>query len=192
MRSIGKICWALGCLLIVASLGLLTFSQLRAHWAANNAARLTQILQELLPPVTTGVTDDYSTSDMPVLQIEGRDFCGLVEIPAYGVTLPVYDSWEPTKTAIFPCRFWGSAYNGSLMIGGADQAGQFDFFDRIDLGAAVTFTDVTGAAFAYTVSAVERYDDIPAAVLMQDGDGLTLFVRDAYQLHYILLRCHFS
>ena len=189
MRRISKLCWALGCVLIVASLGLVLFFQIRTNRAVENAARITQTIQSILPPRTAGVMDEYTTMDMPVLQIEGQDFCGLVEIPAYGVTLPVYDSWETAKLSAYPCRFWGSAYDGSLIIGGADQAGQFDFLDLIDNGALVTFTDVTGAAFDYTVDIVERYDSIPAEVLMEEEPGLTLFVRDAYQLHYILLRC---
>ena len=189
MRRISNLCWALGCVLIVASLGLVLFFQIRANRAVENAARITETIQSILPPRTSGSMDEYTTMEMPVLQIGGQDFCGLVEIPAFGVTLPVYDSWETGKLSAYPCRFWGSAYDGSLIIGGADQAGQFDFLDRIDNGAAVIFTDATGAEFDYTVDIVERYDSIPAEVLMEEEPGLTLFVRDAYQLHYILLRC---
>ena len=189
MRRISKICWALGCILIAASLGLVLYFQIRTNQSRENAARLTEIIQSLLPPETVGIMDDYTAMEMPILQIEGQDFCGLVEIPAYGVTLPVYDTWDTTKISAYPCRFWGSAYDGSLIIGGADQAGQFDFLDRIDNGAVVTFTDVTGAEFSYTVDVVERYDSLPAEVLVEGNPGLTLFVRDAYQLHYILLRC---
>ena len=179
----------LGGILIVASLGMVLFMQIRADRAVENAARLTETIRSILPPARPGVMDDYTTMDMPVLQIGGQDFCGLVEIPAYGVTLPVYDSWDTAKLSAHPCRFWGSAYDGSLIIGGADQAGQFDFFDRIDNGVVVTFTDVTGAEFDYTIDVVERYDSIPADILAEEEPGLTLFVRDAYQLHYILLRC---
>lgn len=189
MRRISKICCVLGCVLIAASLGMVLFFQIRTNRAMENAARLTQTIRAILPPATSGVMDAYTTMEMPVLQIEGQDLCGLVEIPAYGVTLPVCDDWDPAKISACPRRFWGSAYDGSLIIGGADQTGQFDFFDRIDIGAAVTFTAVTGAEFDYTVRMVERYDSIPAEVLMEEEPGLTLFVRDAYQLHYILLRC---
>jgi len=126
---------------------------------------------------------------MPALELHGADFIALLEIPAYGLKLPVCSMWDKEAVMSYPCRFYGSTYDGTLIVGGYDQAGQFDFFDRIQDGAAVTVTDMTGSTFSYAVALVERSDSAQAEILLDDTADLTLFVRDAQGLEYILLRC---
>ena len=140
MKKRYKICQILGCVLILCSMGILLFSQLHAKRAQADAAGITETIRSILPPRTSGVMESYSCMEMPVLQIDGKDFCGLIDIPAFGVTLPIYSTWDAGKVTAYPCRFWGSIYDGSLVVGGADQAGQFDFFEQIEIGCVVKET----------------------------------------------------
>ena len=133
--------------------------------------------------------DSYRDMEMPALDLDGQDFIGLVDIPAFGVTLPIAGSWDAKRVADYPCRFWGTVYDGSLVVGGADQVGQFDGFDRIQDGSAITVTDMTGEVFSYVVAKVERSKSAQADVLMDPDADLTLFARDAYSLEYLLVRC---
>ena len=94
--------------------------------------------------------------------------------------------------ASHPCRFWGSVYDSSLVIGGADQQGQFDFCDQIDIGNAVIITDMTGAAFSYTVACVERAARADADWLLSEDYDLTIFAKDAFSLEYLAVRCRLS
>ena len=91
---------------------------------------------------------------------------GLIEIPAYGVTLPIGDVWDAKEVASFPRRFYGSAYDGSLIVGGADQDGQFDFCDQINPEAHIYVTDMTGTEFEYHVTRIDRAKEINLEKLM--------------------------
>lgn len=189
MRRSAKAAFAVGCLLILGSLGLLAATQLRVRQAREENAEILRVMEEVLPPRREGLADTYRNMEMPALEIGGEDFAALLEIPAFGVTLPVSNHWEKGDVTLRPCRFWGTVYDGSLIVGGADQPGQFDCFDRIPNGANVTVTDMTGAEFSYAVARVERSDSARAEVLLDEEAELTLFVRDAYSLEYIILRC---
>ena len=184
-----RILLVLGCLLILCSIGVLLISQFRAKKAQTDAAKITEEICKILPPRHPGVMEDFSSMEMPVLQIDGEDFSGLIEIPTFGVTLPIYHNWDSGKVTAYPCRFWGTIYDGSLVVGGADQQGQFDFLDQIELGCMIKVTDMTGAEFTYTVMRVDRSKTAEADVLMDAEADLTLFARDTYSLDYLMVRC---
>lgn len=189
MRKRSKIFFALGLLLILGSLVILAVSWFQAQRAQDNAAKVLSQIQAVLPEKSVGTKDIYSSMEMPVLQIDNQDFIGIIDIPAFGITLPVYSTWDARKVTSFPCRFSGTVYDGSLIVGGTDQQGQFDCFDRLQHGNTVTVTDMNGAEFSYTVSRIDRAKSAEADVLIDEMFDLTLFVRDAFSLEYIIVRC---
>lgn len=189
MRKTGKTIFILGCLLIACSLALLLLLQVRMTHAERINAEIVQTMEAILNDRKEGTKDFERDPEMPALEIHGEDFIGLLEIPAFGLKLPICSTWDKGKVVSYPCRFYGSAYDGTLIIGGYDQSGQFDFFDRIQNSAAVSITDMTGTTFSYVVSRVDRSDSAQAEILMDNDADLTLFVRDAQLLEYIILRC---
>lgn len=189
MRRSGKILLFLGVLLMVCSLGVLFLLQYRAAQAESINAEVVQIMDTILIDRREGEIDPEREPEMPALEINDEDFIALLEIPSYGLRLPICNIWDKEKVFTYPCRLWGSAYDGTLIVGGYDQTGQFDFFDRIQDGAGVIITDMTGSTFSYVISRVERSDSAEAEVLLSEDTDLTLFVRDAQSLEYIIVRC---
>ena len=112
-----------------------------------------------------------------------------MEIPAFDICLPVCAQWEQGSGWGIPRRFSGSAYDGTLIIGGNDQPGQFDCFDRIPYDTRVVVRDMTGGEFTYRVTDIRRTDSAKAQILTEGEADLTLFVRDSYTMEYMILRC---
>ena len=179
----------LGGLLIVCGLTLLLLWQTQIKRADRTNAEIVQTIEQIVPDRRKETQDPEWDAEMPALELRGEDFIALLEIPAYGLKVPVCGIWDKNKVISYPCRFCGTAYNGSLVIGGYDQPGQFDFFDELQNGAGVTVTDMTGGTFSYVVERVDRSSSAQAEVLADAGSDLTLFVRDAQLLEYIILRC---
>lgn len=175
--------------LILCSLVAVLTGQIYGRIAQGNNQQVVSQMEQILPPRIPGVTDRYSVMDMPVLQVKGQDYVALLEVPAYGIRLPVKNNWKAGDLAGGPRRFFGTVYDGSLVIGGSDRSGQFDFLGSIELGDAVMVTDMTGAQFAYSVSEIRRADSAPTQMLMDGAEGLTMFVRESYALDYIIVRC---
>lgn len=153
------------------------------------AEHIAQQLEQRLPQRITGYEGIYADPDMPVLGLEGTDYVGLLDLPGYGVKLPVAAQWDSGKLTASPCRFWGSAYDGTLVIGGSADKGQFEFCSRVDLGDRIRFTDMTGTEFDYQVAWIDRSSDAQSDWLMKEEYDLTLFTREPYDLHYIAVRC---
>lgn len=188
MRN-GKAVFIAGCLLIVLSLLLLLLLQVQMKQAERINAGIVDTMESVLVCRTEGTQDPTQTMEMPALELHDEDFIALLEIPSYGLQLPVCSTWDKGKVLSYPCRFCGSVYNGTLVIGGYDHPGQFDFCDSIPNDTVVKVTDMTGCTFSYVVDDIERSASAPAEVLIDDTADLTLFVRDAQLLEYIILRC---
>ena len=189
MKRLPGLCYFAGILLILLSLGLLAGSLLRTQYAQKQNAAVTAQLRARMPDRAVGVAGDYSDREMPILQLDGTDFVCLLEVPGLGVVLPVGNRWESDALQDHPCRFWGSIYDGSCILGGSGRQGQFDFCARLDLGDTILLTDMGGVEFSCSVRKIERSKTADFERLWDADYPLTLFVRQEYSSEYIIVRC---
>lgn len=173
--------------LMLAGLVLVLGSALVRHLWQTQASRLAGQIEALLPDRSVGVPEDYSSMDMPALSLDGQDFIGLVEVPAYGIQLPLCSHWRPGSVGKYPCRFDGTLYNDSLIIGAG--GAQFSCAKTMGHGDVVKVTDLQGAVYTYRVTNICRSDHADAATLRRDDARLVLFVRDRFTLEYIVISC---
>ena len=175
----------LGACLVLGSLCFVAVFQLRMHSASHKSHAAAAQLQTLLLERVPGIAEGYPESQMPVLEIGGTDYVALLEIPLLDVSVPVADQWTQTACG----RFWGSAYDHTMVIGGPDHPGLFDFCDDIAVGTTLSVTDMTGTQFTYTVIRVDRAKHAESQWLLDEEHDLTLFCRDAASFEYIAVRC---
>mgnify|MGYP003293960759 CR=1 FL=1 len=182
----------LGIGLILVSLGLILFLRISAASAEASAADTAAKMEALLPPPKAGIPGMYADPAMPVLQLDGTDYVALLKVPGYGVTLPVADEWSNEPIISCPARYYGSVYDNTMLIGGTDQQGQFDFFTRMEPGDSIEIMDMLGSEFSYTVDRIDRAKSVDYEKLSSGGYPLTLFVRSSHAPEFILVRCTFG
>ena len=189
MKKWSGLCSVVGIVLVLLSLGLLAGSLLHARYAQKQNVEVVAQLHGLMPEKTVGVAGDYADPEMPVLQLNGRDYVCLLEVPGLGVVLPVENRWEANALRTRPCRFWGSIYDGSCILGGSGRKGQFDFCARLDVGDRILLTDMAGGEFSCSVEKIERSQSADFDRLWNAYYPLTLFARQEYSSEYIIVRC---
>ena len=178
-----------GACLVLISFSLLIGFLFSVHIGIRKCDKLVAEMYDILPDKTVGSPGSYLNANMPVLEINETDYVALLDIPSFGVTLPVADKWDSNKLYLSPARFFGSVYDSTLIIGGFDHPQQLGFGDKIEHGAIVTITDMTGVQFTYAVSHVERSKHANTQWLTEGDCDLTLFYRDLYTMEYIAIRC---
>ena len=87
--------------------------------------------------------------EMPVINVQGWEYVGVLDIPALDLSLPVMSEWSYAGLYYAPCRFDGSAYNDDLVIIGHNYSCHFGHLKNLPDGSAVYFTDVEGTRFEY-------------------------------------------
>lgn len=182
----------LGLSLIVISLGVMLFQYFRMQTGQQQCEAILAQLETLLPEKTQGIPGLYPDSPMPALQLDGTDYVAVLEIPLFDIQLPVANDWDNRTLSAVPARYFGSVHKETLVIGGEDAPGQFDFCDKIEIGTSVTLTDMTGARYRYTVTRIDRSSNADASWLTEVNCDLTLFCRDTLTMEYIAVRCDLS
>ena len=192
MKAKWNLLQKLGLLLVLISFVLLLGSEVYTVLNRNRVEKLNQQILAAMPQRNAGDPMNYSDPSMPVLQLDGEDFSGILLCKAFGVTLPIGSSWNRNAIAGYPHRFWGSAYDNSLILGGSTRKGQLDFLGKLDLGDRFTVTDLQGAEFTYEVTRIDRRDNADMETLQDPESHLVVFAREESTLQYIIVRCVFT
>ena len=113
--------------------------------------------------------------DMPTVHSGAYDYIGYLDFPGYGLTMPVAATWSFPALEISPCRHTGSVYNDNLVVAGHNYNTHFGVLFELQLGDIVTFTDVDGNAFTYTVRELTSVSPDNSDAVMNRGYALTLY-----------------
>lgn len=175
-----------GGLLLVAAALLLTIYNIRESGQAGKAAEemvvqmesLEAGLPERLEPENEELVPEYKKHpemEMPVVEVNGQECIGTIEIQLLDLKLPVISEWSYAKLKKAPCRYSGSAYQNNLIIAGHNYRTHFSGIKRLDPGDEVIFTDADGNVFSYEVDTIETVGGTDIEE-MESGDwDLTLF-----------------
>lgn len=176
--------------LIVIAIVILAVSQWNIHASKQNTQEYLSTIGKLIPNPQGALPQERSDNAMPTLSIDGADFVGILEFPKYESSLPVCDDWgKPSK---YPCRFSGSIYNRTMQIGATSQNGQYDFYSDISVGDSVSFTDMEGNRYSYTVTDIRYEKSADQTALQRNDAALTLFIKNIYAFEYIIIYCDVS
>ena len=113
-RKIGRLCMVLGAVLILCAAGLLGYNR----WDAARAEKASQeVLGELEQTMQKTITEHQQenetaapqpvldpTQEMTTVEVEGRDYIGVLSIPAVERELPVMAQWSYAGLKIAPGR----------------------------------------------------------------------------------------
>lgn len=154
----GKQLMVIGLVLLIAAFLLMGYNIWSEHRAERASDKAAVELQEIL----LGLQDidyinyhDVPDMEMPVQMVAGQNYIGLLSFPSLGLMLPVIDEWSYPSLKLAPCRYTGSAYDGTLVIAGHNYRTHFNRIKTLQTGDEVIFTDMAGNEFKYYVKFTE-------------------------------------
>lgn len=180
-------CLIIGSLLIVTALCVMVFHTVGKEQKRYDAKRALAKVEELLPTVEEAFPEERSKDYMPAMEIDGLNIAGILEVPKYSVKLPLRATWDSGAASALPCRYTGSVYNGTLVIGADGADGQFGCASKMDAGDLLFITDMEGGRYRYAVEKIEHSKSVKDEKLMAGDYDLTVFVKMA-RGEYLLVR----
>ena len=183
-----QICVILGVVLLAAAIGALIWWNWTVGHSEIQAANYVATLRSLLPEPRDATPEPRRDNTMAVLPLDGTDFVGILEMPGYGLTLPVGADWGHTYQ--YPCRFSGSIYDGSLQVGATTQKGQFDFYRELSVGDRVVYTDMEGNRYTFRITGLRQESHVDQTTLSRAEASLVLFVKNIYSFEYLIIFCN--
>ncbi len=186
--SLRTVCLVIGCILVIGALTTMVWWQVSANIFADRINGYLDTITKLMPPTQSAVLENRTDNRMPSLSVDNNDFIGILEFQEAGCSFPVGGNWG--KSNQFPCHYYGSIYDGSLVIGATNQRGQLAFAKDLSVGDTIFLSDMTGNRYRYSVSDIVYRDHANNDVLISESDDLTLFIKNIYAFEYIIVKCN--
>lgn len=200
MRSkSGLVFMIVGLILLLSAFGLTGYNIHDEKQAGANVEKAVQQLRVRTDEIAQIEVPDFVIPayeidpriEMPVVEIDGVEYVGYVNIPTLDLNLPVIDEWSYPNMKIAPCRYYGSAYLNNMVIAAHNYVNHFGRLGSIHVGDPVQFIDVEGNTFDYIV--VELEELLPTQtkdmVSLSDGWDLTLFTCTLSGRQRFTVRC---
>ena len=121
-KNKGSILITVGLLLIASALFIIFSNLYEAKQAGDAALEAVQQLETLLVQQErdrASEIPDYILNpnmEMPVENVCGEEYIGVLEIPALDLELPILSEWSYPRLRVAPCRYRGSAYLNDFII----------------------------------------------------------------------------
>ncbi len=117
----------------------------------------------------------YPEMDMPLININGKDYIGILKIDSLGMELPIKSEFSYPNLRETPCRYDGSVYTNNMIIAGHNYARHFGNLKNIAIGDEAIFIDGDGNEFKYCVSDVLQVEGTDMEGMKSGQWDLTLF-----------------
>lgn len=126
---------------------------------------------------------------MPTETIEGREYVGMLTVPALSLELPVQEEWDYPNLNVSPCCYSGTAYKENFVICAHNYESHFGNIKNLHPGDEVFFTDAEGNRFSYQVSEVTVLESDRIDEMKESGWALTLFTCTVGGVSRVTVRC---
>lgn len=128
--------------------------------------------------------------DMPSVEIDGRNYVGILEIPSIGVELPVLEMWSYPGLKIAPGRYMGTPYKNNFIIAAHNYDSHFGHIKDLIAGDDIIFTDMDGNIFRYKVASVDTLAPTAVEEMRSGGWPMTLFTCTLGGQMRVTVRCN--
>ena len=163
------------CMIAAGSLWLARNRQESDHAGAESVSVIPILRQELMETSVEEGPTVPQMFEMTEIEVNGRIYIGLLEIPKLELELPVLSVWNEENAKAAPCRFIGSIYQNNLIICAHNYKSHFGRLQELEVGDEVRFTDLDGNQIRFQTSGFEVLAGT-AWMEMESGDwDLTLF-----------------
>ena len=176
---------AAGALLLLAGALLAGQNLLTERRAARRTA-------DLLAAVETRIA---APADLPAPEVTGDPWAGyevigVVGLPDLGLSLPVLADYTQDLLAVAPCRYTDdlALEPGQLVVAGHNYRTHFGRLGELAPGSRITWKNLDGVTYTYTVTEVTEIDAGDREALEQGDWDLTLFTCDVTRTRRILVR----
>lgn len=123
---------------------------------------------------------------MPVLEIDGTDYVGVVKVLKDNLEVPIRSSCNDSIIGINSGCIYTNRLE-QLVVVGTGLRDSFKNYDMYNVGDVIVYMNMLGDNYHYRIESIKRVDKLDD-VLEYDGDMLVV-VRDYVAMEYILFVC---
>lgn len=194
-RRVGRILIVFGMCLVFAALGIFIYNEYESRRAESRsreeAERLKAEINERSKEQSRGSAEDKQDEGK---NSESRDdidetYIGIITIPAIGVEAPVTSEYNEETLKQMPCRYYGSADEGNLVIAGHNYRHGFGELNSLSEEDEVMLTETDGNIRHYVVKEREVLKEDDVKGMNESGWELSLYTCTYSGRERLTIRC---
>lgn len=190
MTKRGTAAMVFGALLILGAIALSVYNLNQEKRAGESVDSVLSAMEKTTLKVSAPANPlPEAGGKMDTVTIDGRDYIGVLALPAIGIQLPVLSEWNYPLLKISPCRYAGTVSQGAFVIAAHNYTRHFGKLGNMTEGDRVTFTDVNGGVYSYTIERVITLQKTQIEEMLSTDWDLTLFTCDYRGRLRIAVRC---
>jgi len=171
-------------IIIFGLFSIFLFINIMVNKNIDNNLEVISIFNNLFPMENKIESLEFN-SNLTNLEIDGKDYVGIINIYDNKLVLPVLDKCSNKFINIeSACRYT----NDGLVILGTNLNDSFSSYKLYDEGDHIIFTNMLGQNYEYKIDEIKRVNKINN--ISFDGD-LVIIVKDYYNMEYILFISNF-
>ena len=170
IRRIGTIFVIFGLVLICSALSLFFYN----NYQEQQSYKETENVLSALESETQNSTQDDS-SDEIIIDVNGYDYIGFIEIPKIEIKLPVLSEWDYARLKIAPCRQFGSINTDDIVIAAHNYKKHFGNLSSLNIGDEIILTDTSKNNHTYSVARMEVLKPTDVEKVQNSGYDLVLY-----------------
>lgn len=145
-----------------------------------------------VPPETDAPAQSDAPEEMPIVNLDGERYIGILDIPKLSLSLPIMADWNETRLRRTPCRQFGSLTEENLVIAGHNYRAHFARLRSMQPGDTVTFLDMNGVTHSFRVNHVEILPEDAVEAVQNSGYPLTLYTCTTGAEERVVVFCEHS
>lgn len=145
-----------------------------------------------VPPETDVPVQSDAPEEMPIVNLDGERYIGILDIPALNLSLPIMADWNETRLRRTPCRQFGSLTEENLVIAGHNYRAHFARLRSLKAGDTVLFLDMNGVTHSFRVNHVEILPEDAVDAVQNSGYPLTLYTCTTGAEERVVVFCEHS
>jgi sortase A len=190
LKKIGLILVIIGSLIVIASAALWMRNYFEEHSAARNSEDITvKFFSWVYGSAQNNDFYDYAQTGSRLIEIDGAMYIGVISIPALDLNLAVNNTWSNAALKNTPCRYSGSIYDNTLVIGAHNYSSHFGKFSSLLRGSQVVFLCADGIEHFFEVVSVETVHPSSRDSVVYSDYDLTMFTCTFDGQERIAVRC---
>lgn len=145
--------------------------------------QITTIINNTLPSPNLITIYEYPIK-LPTIQINNKDYLGLLSIPKTNLLLPIESNCSNNLTITSACLYTSTP----LIILGTTQKDSFPSFNHYTIGDTINLTNTLGQILQTKIEKITRVTSLND--LSKYNESLIIILKNYYDMNYILFICH--
>lgn len=188
-RKLGQFMIELGTVLLLLALSLFLYNQWEASRAQEAASQVVSQISVVIEDNAAYSAYIEEGSGETTVEIDGYSYIGTLDIPKFGLELPVQEEWSYAGLKIAPGRYSGSAATHDLVICAHNYERHFGRLSEMETGDTIIFTAVDGTVYTYEVTEIFTLEPTGIDTLLNGDWDLCLYTCTYGGQARVVVRC---